>query len=131
MADVFAETFDHIIALCRSAFQNLVILRYQKRPNYAVLELRAEYPPYLIQIREILRIDASRKYSYYAIRENQVAAGFDNASDPDALRLKYGAEYTQHRLELIPHYHSQNKETIELTAEMDCQMFIEWLQQNL
>jgi hypothetical protein len=60
-----------------------------------------------------------------------VKAGFDNASDADALRLKYGNSYSQHRLEEIPHYHTFNKQTVELTEQMDCQKFIEWLGQNL
>ena len=131
MAEPFTTAFDRIITLCQAIFEELILVRRQERSQYAVLELRGRYNHYLIEIREILRLDGSRKYAYYIIHEGQVVAGFDNAADATALRLKYGRDYTQHRLEEIPHYHTSNKQTVELTEEMDCQKFIGWLEENL
>jgi len=81
-------------------------------------------------LREIWRADGSRKYAYYVLAGTTVLVGFDNASDPRALSLKYGAAYGQHRLELIPHQHKNNKHDLVLTAEMDCAALFSWLQAN-
>jgi hypothetical protein len=131
VAESFAETFDHLVQLCQTYLTDLVIWRRAKRAEYAVLELQGWYKIYLIQLREILRADGSRKYSYYVIHTDQIVAGFDNAADSDALRLKYGDQYTQRRLEEIPHFHTQNKQSVELTNEMTIDTFLDWLKQNL
>jgi hypothetical protein len=65
------------------------------------------------------------------LKQSKIVAGFDNASDPRALRLKYDKDFVQHRFELIPHRHTVDKSAIELTQEMDCFAFIAWLKNNL
>jgi hypothetical protein len=50
---------------------------------------------------------------------------------PRALRLKYGADYARHRLERIPHCHTDDKTSLALIDEMDCTRFIAWVQDNL
>jgi hypothetical protein len=90
-----------------------------------------DYGPYRIHFREIWRMDGSRKYAYYVLHSSKVVVGFDNASDLRALRLKYGENYIHHRLELIPHRHTANKQDVELTPEMNCAALILWLKQHL
>ena len=58
-------------------------------------------------------------------------AGFDNAPDPRAIRMKYGKIGVEHKGENVPHLHLENKTRIELTEEMTFSDFIEWLNQNL
>ena len=83
-----------------------------------------DYSVYQVRLREIRRADGSRKYAYYVLHQSQIIVGFDNASDPRALRLKFGEDYACHRLELVPHRHTEGKKAIELTSEMDCAAFI-------
>ena len=131
MATPFTDALDRIVAQFQAVFTRPEILRREERPDIALLEMRGDYGSYLIYLREIRRADGSRKYAYYAVEQGQVSAGFDNAPDPRALRLKYGPAYPQHRLEPVAHRHTAAKQTLELTPEMDCAAFIAWLQANL
>lgn len=131
MAGLPGTTFDHIIAIFETVVKDATILRREADTQRAILLLKGIYHNHQVYLREISRADGSRKYSYYVIREGQVLAGFDNAADPRALRLKYAQDYVKHREEPIPHFHSANRQVVELTHEMNCEMFIEWLKQNL
>jgi hypothetical protein len=131
MATPFTDTVDRVVTLFRTTFENAVILRREERPNLALVEMSGDYGIYQVCLREIWRDDGSRKYSYYVLHRSKVVVGFDNASDPRALRLKYGGDYTQHRLELTPHRHTEGKETLELTDEINCAAFIAWLKEHL
>lgn len=131
MAESLPETLVAIITALQSVLQNVVILRRETDAKRAIPHVRGDYNDYQIYLREIIRADGSRKYAYYVIRDGHIIAGFDNAPDPMALRLKYGSAYTEHRQEAIPHLHRDNKQTVELTAEIDYQTFLSWLAQNL
>lgn len=131
MATSFAETLDQVIALFQAAFTHPVILRREERSQVAILEMRGTYGIYQVHLREIWRADDSRKYAYYVLNQSKVVVGFDNASDPRALRLKYDKDFAHHRFELIPHRHTEDKSAIELTPEMDCAAFIAWLKNYL
>ena len=131
MAKSLPETLVEITTACQSVLQNVVILRQEVDAKRVLLHLRGDYHDHQIYLREIILADGLRKYAYYVIRAGIVIAGFDNAPDSMALRLKYGPAYSEHRLEAIPHFHGHNKQTVELTAEMDYQAFLHWLEQNL
>ena len=131
MARPLSEAFDSIIAACRAVLQRVSVIRRETDAHRAILHLTGRYQTYQINLREIVRADNSRKYSYYVIQEGEVVAGFDNAPDPRALRLKYGDQYFEHRTEAIPHFHHPNRHNIELTNEMDFAAFLHWLEQNL
>jgi len=131
MATSFTETIERVISLIQATCEHPTILRREERPGVALIEMRGDYDAYRVHLREVWRADGSRKYAYYVLHHARVLAGFDNASDPRALRLKYGDDYTNHRLESIPHHHTEDKEAIELTDEMDCVSFIAWLKGNL
>ena len=131
MATPFTDAIDRVVSLFQATFEHSTILRREERSHLALLEMGGDYGVYQVRLREIWRADGSRKYAYYALRQLKVVVGFDNASDPRALRLKYGRDYTRHRLELIPHRHTEGKKAIELTDEMDCAAFIVWLKENL
>ncbi|MBE7551482.1 MAG: hypothetical protein HS126_10460 [Anaerolineales bacterium] len=131
MATPFTETLDQITAQFQATFTHIAILRREERPQVAILEMRGDYGIYQVYLREIWRANGSRKYAYYVLNQSKIVAGFDNASDPRALRLKYGKDFVHHRFELIPHRHNEDKSAIELTQEMDCAAFITWLKNNL
>lgn len=131
MASTAAHYFDRLIWQFRAAFDQTLIVDRDEKPARARLEMTAVYGLYHVRLLEILAPGAERKYAYYIFRGDEVIAGFDNAADPRALRLKYGADYTRHRLERIPHCHTDNKVSLSLTEEMDCSRFITWVQTNL
>lgn len=131
MATTFAKAIEHVIALAEAHCQNVTVLRCEERSDVCVLELNADYGRYQLHLREIWRVDGSRKYAYYLLAGTTVLTGFDNAADPRALSLKYGKDYAQRRLEAIPHQHTAGKQTLVLTAEMDCAALFVWLQENL
>ena len=131
MATPFTDAIDRVVSLFQATFEHSTTLRREERSHLALLEMGGDYGVYQVRLREIWRADGSRKYAYYALRQLKVVVGFDNASDPRALRLKYGKDYTRHRLELIPHRHTEGKKAIELTDEMDCAAFIVLLKENL
>ncbi len=131
MAPSFKESIEHVIIVAQEVFDNILILRREERESLAILEINASYGPYKIYLREIWRADGSRKYAYYGVYDSKVIIGFDNAADPRALKIRYGKTDTRHRLELIPHQHSQNKQDVELTPEMNCDAFINWIKENM
>jgi len=131
MATPFTEIVDRVVALFESAFVHSVVLRREERPHLALVEMDGTYGIYRVHVREIWQADGVRKYAYYALYQSEVVVGFDNASDPRALCLKYGKDYARHRLELIPHRHTEGKQALELTGEVDCAAFITWLKKNL
>lgn len=79
----------------------------------------------------VWQTNGERKYAYYILQADEVIAGFDNAPDPQALKLKYGASYTKYRQERIPHQHTTRKETLILTNELSFAEFLDWLAENL
>ena len=64
-------------------------------PVRALLRIQAHYGPYRIFITE-LSDGNRRQYRYDVLQGNNVKAGFDNSSDPRALRLKYGRIGEEH-----------------------------------
>lgn len=131
MATPFTEALDRIVALFEAAFEHPAVLRREERPDIALLEMAGDYGVYQVCLREIRRTDGTRKYAYYVLDQSEVIAGFDNACDPRALRLKYGREYARHRLESVPHRHTRGKTDVELTDEIDCAAFIAWVKAEL
>jgi len=101
------------------------------RPERALLKLNARYGDFDLYISEIVFPNELRKYAYYVLRQKKVIAGFDNAPDPEMLKLKYGPEYVQHRLEPLPHMHGVDKMTATLMDCMDAEQFLAWVQTNL
>ena len=131
MATPFTDTLDRLIACFQAAFENSVIVRRAERPELALIEMQGKYADHTVHLREIIRADGSRKYAYYVLREQRTIVGFDNASDPRALRLKYSHDYVRHRLELVPHRHTEDKAKLELTGDMNCAAFVEWVKGNI
>jgi hypothetical protein len=125
-----ADRLAGIIALARSHLDEVRILEQDHTPERSLLRLSARYRRYRVFITEIISRQA-RKYHYYALDGEVVVAGFDNAADPRALRLKYGHIDQEHAGELVPHLHLEDKAGIELTGEIECAGFIVWLQTNL
>ncbi|RLC76820.1 MAG: hypothetical protein DRI61_12610 [Chloroflexi bacterium] len=95
------------------------------------MEIIAVYGSYLIRILEIIFPQGKRKYAYYVIHSSEVVVGFDNAPDPQALKLRYGKLYKRHRYEMIPHCHTQGKAALHLTEPMDVERFLAWIEENL
>ena len=99
-------------------------------PKRAILRLTAHYGRYRVFITEIVS-RTQRQYRYYVLDGDVVIAGFDNAADARALRLKYGPQRKKHIGELIPHLHLKDKTQLELTEEMTCAAILTWLQANV
>ena len=131
MATPFTDALDRLIACFQATFEDSVIVRREERPELALIEMQGKYGDYAVHLREIIRADGSRKYAYYVLGEQRTIVGFDNASDPRALRLKYGHDYVRHRLELVPHRHTEYKATLELAGEMNCATFAGWVTENI
>lgn len=131
MATPFTESIDQVVSLFRAAFEHVAVLRREERAAVAVLEMRGDYGAYRVHLQEIWRADGSRKYAYYVLLPSKIVTGFDNAADPGALRLKYGPDAALHQFEPVPHRHTEDKATLELTEEIDCAAFITWLRANL
>jgi hypothetical protein len=121
--------FAEIIELAQSAFEN-VIYEIDATPDRSILRINADYGKYQILATELFG-DGIRKYRYYMMRGDWVEAGFDNAPDPRAIRLKYGKIGEEHTGENIPHLHREDKTELSLTEEMTFQDFVNWLKGNL
>lgn len=130
MAATSVRHFNQLIALARSHLEQVKILELDSTPERSILRIEARRKNYRLLITEIISAQA-RRYSYYALDGNIVIAGFDNAADPRALRLKYGQINREHAGEFIPHVHLANKTQIELTAEMALDKFVQWIQEHL
>lgn len=132
MATPFTELINHNITLILSFLTDVVIVRHEERDSIAILEANGRYRTYTIHIREIWQDQNPRKYAYYILDGPNIITGFDNAPDPHALRLKYGDDYAkEHRLERIPHRHLANKSSLELTLDVQCVDFLNWIKHNL
>ena len=118
-----------MIRLVRTTFTDVEV-EIDTTPVRALLRIQAQYGPYRVFITE-LSDGSRRQYRYYVLQGNEVEAGFDNSSDPRALRLKYGRIGEEHVSEYLPHLHRANKTQLLLTEEMHCVDFVHWLHQHL
>jgi len=121
--------FDDLISLARTIFIQVGFVK-DMTPERSILRLRAEYGQYRIVVSELFSDDI-RKYSFYVLHEDRIEAGFDNAADIHAIRLKYGHAAKEHFGELVPHLHLKNKTELFLTDEMTFEDFTDWLRLNL
>lgn len=99
-------------------------------PERSFLRLTAEYGSRRIVAKEIVTA-GERRYSYYILRSSYVEAGFDNSPDPQAIRLKFGRIGLEYAQERIPHLHTENKQKLVLTDDIDFDYFLEWLIHNV
>jgi hypothetical protein len=131
MVQTAGEYLDEVAALFSAAFAQVRIVERDDRPERCLLEMVGLHGPYRVRLSEVVIAGGGRKYAYYVLKGDEVVVGFDNAPDPQVLKLKYGAEYKAHILERVPHSHTDNKTKPALTEEMDCAGFIAWVRRNL
>ena len=129
MVEKTSRHFAEIIELAQSVFEN-VTYEIDATPDRAILRINAEYGKYQILVTELFS-DGIRKYRYYVMRGDWVEAGFDNAPDPRAIRLKYGKIGEEHAGKNIPHLHREDKAELSLTEELTFQDFVDWLKRNV
>lgn len=129
MDEKTSRHFAEIIDLAESVFQK-VVYEIDSTPDRSILRINADYEKYEILVTELISA-GKRKYRYYVIKEDWVEAGFDNAPDPRAIKLKYGKIGKEHTGENIPHLHTENKTKLQITEEMAFTDFVEWLKSNL
>ena len=129
MVEKTSRHFAEIIELAQSVFEN-VTYEIDVTPDRSILRISAEYGKFQILVTELFS-DGLRKYRYYVMRGAWVEAGFDNAPDPRAIRLKYGKIGEDHAGENVPHLHREDKSQLYLTEEMSFQDFVDWLKGNL
>ena len=121
--------FDDLIELAQSVFDE-VEYEIDSTPERAILRMQAKYGQYRVFVTELFSY-LSRQYRYYLLRGNWIEAGFDNSSDPRAIRLKYGKIGKEHAGEYIPHLHLEDKTRLELTDEMTFFSFVTWMEENI
>ncbi|CAN2040751.1 conserved hypothetical protein [Candidatus Magnetomoraceae bacterium gMMP-15] len=124
-----SEYFDDVIKTAQDFFEHLEY-NIDFTPSRAILNIRCSYDSYQIFITELFS-DGLRKYRYYVLQQDWVEAGFDNAPDPRAIRMKYGKIGEQYAGKNVPHLHLENKTKTILTKELMFLDFIEWLQANI
>lgn len=124
MAHDTTEYFDSIIESAKQLWEE-IDYQIDITPKRQIFKLTANYQQHRLFITELWSED-QRKYRYYLLLGDEVQAGFDNASDPRAIRIKYG-DLRNHLGELVPHLHLENKTKLELTEEMYFSDFLEWL----
>lgn len=129
MDEKTSRHFAEIIELAQSVFEN-VTYEIDATPDRSILRINAEHGKYQILVTELFS-DGLRKYRYYVMRGDWVEAGFDNAPDPRAIRLKYGKIGEEHAGENLPHLHREDKSRLYLTEEMSFQDFVDWVKGNL
>lgn len=129
MDEKTSRHFAEIIELAQSVFEN-VTYEIDATADRSILWINADYGKYQILVTELFS-DGIRKYRYYVMRGDWVEAGFDNAPDPRAIRLKYGKIGEEHAGENVPHLHREDKTKLSLTEEMTFQDFVDWLKGNL
>ena len=129
MDEKTSRHFAEIIELAESVFEN-VVYEIDATPDRSILRIEAEYGKYQILVTELFS-DGLRKYRYYMMRGDRVEAGFDNAPDPRAIRLKYEKIGDEHTGENVPHLHREDKTQLHLTEEMTFQDFVDWVKSNL
>lgn len=81
-----ANHFADLIALAQETFED-VEHSTDATPLRAILRLQARYGAYRIVVTELFD-ENTRKYSYYALKDDEVTVGFDNSPDPHVIRLK-------------------------------------------
>ena len=129
MDEKTSRHFAEIIQLAQSTFEQITY-EIDATPDRAILRIEAEYGKYQILVTELFS-DGLRKYRYYVLRGDWVEAGFDNAPDPRAIKLKYGKIGEEHTGENVPHLHREDKTQLYLTEEMTFAGFVDWLKSNL
>ncbi len=129
MVEKTSEYFANVIILAHSTFDD-VEYTTDATPERTILQIHGNYGVYKVFITELLS-EEIRKYRYYILKKNRVEAGFDNASDPRAIRLKYGKIGSEYAGRYIPHLHLNDKTTIELTENMTFFGFIHWMKENV
>ena len=130
MAADRASAIGKLIEEAEAAFSDVRILVHEHSPIRARVKLRGRWHPYQIAVSEVLLHEA-RLYSYYVLERGEVVVGFDNAPDSQMLRQIYGAKFSEHQYERIPHKHGFRKQACERTDEMTFEDFLEWLERNL
>ena len=123
-----ADYFAGVIQLAETTFTTFQ-QSIDSTPKRSILRLEATYGIYKVLVTELFS-DQNRKYRYYLLKGNYVEAGFDNSSDPRALRLKYGVIGQSHLGEYIPHLHQVDKTELSLTDEIFFETFVRWLKET-
>lgn len=129
MDDDVAAYFTELIERANKAFTE-VEFEVDTTPQRAILRLQAQFGSFRVFVTELFD-GRGRQYRYYVLKGDWVEAGFDNAPDPRAIRLKHGRIGPDHAHEPVPHVHWQNKTQINLTEEITFVEFLLWLQTNL
>ena len=124
-----SEYFDNVIETARKILEESEH-ETDFTPKRSILHIRGKYGPYQVRITELFSDDI-RKYRYYVLRQNWVEAGFDNAPDPRAIRMKYGKIGLEHKGKNVSHLHLENKTRTVLTEEITFSDFFEWLYKNI
>lgn len=107
MEEQARQYFEQILTLAHIHLENVVIKAQDFSEQRALLQFEGMWQNHRIVVTEIVR-PSSRAYAYYVLRNDQVVWAWDNAPDREALRLKFGKEFSKHIHDEIPHAHSRD-----------------------
>ncbi|NEP83941.1 MAG: hypothetical protein F6K39_40935 [Okeania sp. SIO3B3] len=130
MAAPSEQYFAELTDLARHHLSQVSPVTLDVNPERAMWAIQGRLDDYDIHLKEIFTM-VGRTYAYYVVQDGQVVVGFDNYPDRRALRLKYGADFTAHLSERIPHKHGPRKATLDLSGEMTVVQFFDYLNKAL
>lgn len=127
------STRDHYAALTAQVAATLDTIsfkRFEYNQQRTLWEVHGTWGKYNVRFKEV-RSAKGRMYSFYVIDTSNVVIGFDNYPDRQALYAKYQEAFASHLDELIPHKHTANKKTLELTKAITVDTFLDYLRKEI
>jgi len=119
--------FKAVTALALARLAQIHIVQDDITLSRAILEIHARWQSRDVRLKEI-HTPSGNLYSYYVLQSGTVLIGFDNYPDTRVLKAKFGSDYRNHMGELVPHRHGRNKQSVELTEEMNAERFLDYLE---
>jgi len=117
MDEAVRSYFEDLRKYINQHFNNVQIVRYSSTNERTLIDVYCSFRSYRIRIFELID-QVGRSYAYYVFHNDEIIAGFDNASDGVALRQKYGREFSRHSQERIPHFHGRGNQTFLLKRKV-------------
>ena len=127
------STRDHYTALTAQVAATLDTIsfkRFEYNQQRTLWKVHGTWGKYNVRLKEV-HSAKGRMYSFYVIDASSVVIGFDNYPDRQALYANYQEAFASHLDELIPHKHTANKETLELTEPMTVATFLDYLRKEI
>lgn len=130
MATTPTNNFPDLIKIAREKLENILYERIEQNQQRAIYEIHGVWKNYDIRLKEIYSNEI-KMYSYYVLQHRRIILGFDNYPDKQVLKQRYGQQFSKHLSELIAHKHGLDKQTIEMTEEINVIEFFKIIEYTL